>query len=278
MKWKTTLLFFMGIICLCNHAGLAQVPSPPPLGAVAAGTGSISGRVLVQGKPVARVRLALQRVLINSMVASSAVRSESDAEGRYKFSGLAAGSYTINPLSSVYIRGTGMPGDAATVTLGDGEQATDVDIPLKRGGVVTGKITDADGNPVVARFVQIERVDGPRGLPPIGVLLPVDFTTDDRGVYRYYGVPPGKYRVSCGDGEGSFRQGTPGKTYPRTFHLDAADQAMATIIEVAEGSEVTGVDIRLGRATKTYMIAGTAVDADTNQPVGGSQSRLICRP
>jgi protocatechuate 3,4-dioxygenase beta subunit len=273
MKWTKRVLFFIGLICLCDDAGLAQAAAS---GAVPAGTASVSGRVLLQGKPLARVHLGLQRGSTGFTTLTNAVRSETDAEGRYKFSGLTAGSYSINPLSSVYIWADGTPEAASNITLDDGEQATDVDISLKLGGVVTGKVVDADGNPVVARFVQIDRADGPyRGMPPLGVLTFVDFSTDDRGIYRYYGVPPGKYRVSCGDGEGSFRQGSPGKTFPRTFHPDVAEQAMATIIEVGEGSETTGVDIRLGRATTTYSITGRVVDADTNQPVGGISITLM---
>jgi hypothetical protein len=266
MKWTKSLLSLIGLICLCDRAGQAQVA---PSGVNAAGTGSISGRVLVKGEPIARVRLALQRGS-NSLAMPSAIRGESDAEGRYKFSGLAAGSYTIIPLSSVFVWGEGRPGEAAnTITLGDGEQATEVDLSLKRGGVVTGKVTDADGNPVIARFVQVDRVDAPRGMPPIGFLTSVDFTTDDRGVYRYYGVPPGRYRVSCGEVEGLLRTGASGKAFPRTFHPDVSEQGLATVIEVGEGTEMTGVDIRLSPAVKTYSIAGRVVDADTNRPMTG---------
>jgi hypothetical protein len=79
---------------------------------------------------------------------------------------------------------------------------------------------------------------------------------------------PGKYRASAGEGPGSIRQNTGGrKSFSRTFHPDATEVSRATVIEVGEGKEVTGVDIRMSAAVKTYVIVGRAVDAETNQPV-----------
>ncbi|MEP7271182.1 MAG: carboxypeptidase-like regulatory domain-containing protein [Acidobacteriota bacterium] len=265
MKSRGRLLFYSGLALLIGHQVAAQVTMPAPS---TPGTGSVSGRVLVQGSPVSGVHLSLQRGPIGSMVAPNAMRSESDAEGRYRFSGLAAGSYQVNPVSSVYVWGEGRPGSPAmTITLSDGEQATDVDVTLRRGGVVMGKITDQDGIPIVERFVQIDSVGAQPGMPPVGIMMGMQFMTDDRGVYRYYGVPPGKYRVSCGEGEGSFQMGMRGKLFPRTFHPDVTDQSLATIIEVGAGTELTGVDIRLSPPLKTYTIGGRVVDSDTGQPV-----------
>ena len=47
------------------------------------------------------------------------------------------------------------------------------------------------------------------------------------------------------------------KSYPRTFHPDTTEVSQAKIIEVSEGSEVTGVDIQLSPPVKTYSIVGT---------------------
>ena len=80
--------------------------------------------------------------------------------------------------------------------------------------------------------------------------------SDDRGEYRFYGVPPGRYFVSAGDGSGR---------YPYTLHPGVTDARQATVIEVMEGAEVTGVDIRFGVPRKTYTIAGRAVDAETGK-------------
>src|SRR5262249_48133280 len=53
-----------------------------------------------------------------------------------------------------------------------------------------------------------------------------------------------------------------------TFHPDATDESRAKVIEVAEGTETTGVDIVVGMK-RTNDIAGRVVDADTGEPVVG---------
>jgi hypothetical protein len=93
---------------------------------------------------------------------------------------------------------------------------------------------------------------------------------DDRGVYRVFGVVPGKYRVSVGE-EGSNRVRPDQRLgpYSRTFHPDTTDESKATVIEVGEGTEATGVDIKLAPRIKTYVVSGQVIDAETRQPAQG---------
>jgi hypothetical protein len=83
--------------------------------------------------------------------------------------------------------------------------------------------------------------------------------TDDRGVYRIYGLPPGRY-VICAGGVGDGKFAT-------TWHPDTTDEKQARIIEIKEGGEVTEADIRFGSARKTYEVAGRVVDRETGKPV-----------
>jgi hypothetical protein len=102
--------------------------------------------------------------------------------------------------------------------------------------------------------------------------------TDDRGVYRLYGLPPGRY-VICAGGEGwgdPFRGG--GGKFPRTYHPDTTDEKQARVIEIKEGSEVTDVDIRFGSARKTYEAAGRVVDKETGKPVPRSYVSCSSKP
>jgi len=95
--------------------------------------------------------------------------------------------------------------------------------------------------------------------------------TDDRGIYRIYGLPAGRYIISAG-GEWSYSHSK--RKYPETFHPDATDRDHAKIIEVKEGAEVVNIDIRLGAGRGTHEVTGRVVDAETGQPL--PQVAVIC--
>jgi protocatechuate 3,4-dioxygenase beta subunit len=66
---------------------------------------------------------------------------------------------------------------------------------MMRGAVITGRVLDEDGEPLVRATVAVERyqyVRGERQLVAAG-----GAATDDRGVYRVFGLSPGEYYVSA---------------------------------------------------------------------------------
>src|SRR5205085_5127205 len=102
----------------------------------------------------------------------------------------------------------------------------DVDFRLERGGVVTGRVTDAEGNPVIGIGVSLLSADNPAPRAANVNIDPRGHMTDDRGVYRIYGLPAGRYRVSAGqsgEGSGAISFGSR-KLYRRTFYPDATDR------------------------------------------------------
>jgi hypothetical protein len=98
------------------------------------------------------------------------------------------------------------------------------------------------------------------------------FQTDDRGVYRIYGLIAGRYVLSAGgDGASNLVR----TKSPETFYPDATNWAYAKVIEVKEGAEVSGIDIRLGAGRERYEAAGRVVDAETGNPL--PRVSVICR-
>jgi hypothetical protein len=92
--------------------------------------------------------------------------------------------------------------------------------------------------------------------------------TDDRGVYRMFGVPAGRYTVSTGIGRETFYMtAISGRAaYKQVFHPDVTDAAKATVIEVSEGSETGNVDIALGHSLPTFAASGHVLD-ESGRPV-----------
>ena len=162
-------------------------------------TAAISGVVLTdesQPRPLRRAR-----VMINGPVGNTAITED---DGTFAFKGLPPGTYTIRAVKDGYVsmdfgaKRTGRRG--TSITLAQGATAN-VAISLPRGGVITGVITDFDslpapGVPVQILVLRFNSRNGQRELiERIGVSGPP--VTDDRGVYRAYGLPVGDYVVSA---------------------------------------------------------------------------------
>ncbi|MCI0337508.1 MAG: hypothetical protein L0226_08025 [Acidobacteria bacterium] len=235
-------------------------------------TASISGRVTIGDTPAAGVAVILTQGERHSST-QTYNKTKTDTEGRYHVGGLTAGHWVVHVTSPVYI-----PTDKANrpslerlVTLDEGEMCEGVDISLVRGGVITGRVTDADGKPVIAEQVNLVLIDEQKRKKPVDNHLDWEFRrTDDRGVYRIFGLQSGRYLVSVGeniseDGNSRASRGN----YPLSYHPDATDDVEAKIVEIHEGEEATNVDIKLGRKPKTYKASGRVVDAETGKPSDG---------
>jgi protocatechuate 3,4-dioxygenase beta subunit len=229
-------------------------------------TASITGRVTIGEKAAPGVT-----VIANLLASSSTLVAQTvtDAEGKYRLHGLTPTGITIAVYAPTYVAPSApMFAQGRMVLLSADENVEDVDFKLTRGGVITGRITDADGKPVDDR-VTLTRVDD-RGEPVRGPTRPPNpfvYATDDRGIYRVYGLAAGRYKVSVGDG-GSLAILRSGY-YQKTYHPDTTDGAKAAIIELGEGGEAKNIDINVGPRSRTYAVSGRIMDADTNQPIAG---------
>jgi protocatechuate 3,4-dioxygenase beta subunit len=269
LRHSATLLFllaFTGQFVAVTCQSRSTTKTPP---------GSISGRITVNGKGVGGMSVGARpsNSFSPSVISTKAI---TDADGNYRINDLGAGSYDITPISPAYVESTAAtPGTrirSKTVLLSAGENVTGIDFSLARGGVITGKVTDADGRPVIEERIQVIREDeanrrGQAGPPSVAG----GFQTDDRGIYRVYGVPPGRYRVAVGqDGDNGFPGPRMGHvTYKRTYYPDASDVTNAQLVEITEGSEASNIDIVVGRTLPGFVAAGRVIEGETGQPVPG---------
>ena len=128
----------------------APTPGLPPRDAVQrpqTGTARIRGRVVAAGSnaPLRRVQIVLQ--LLGSP--QSGRVTNTDAEGRYEFTELPAGRFSVSASRPGYVRlqyGQRRPYESGTpIALSAGETITAIDFALPRGGVISGRITDEGG-------------------------------------------------------------------------------------------------------------------------------------
>ena len=242
------LLIFSGVVYAHSQTTLPAKTS----------TASISGKVTIKGKAAAGIVVGVRQM--NSNNNQSRNKAVTDDQGNYKIINIPPGQYQVVAVAPVYVSED--YGRGKTILINKDETVENVNIALERGGVITGKVTDSEGRPVIEEEVTLHPTERTRGF----YYVPMSVRTDDRGIYRFYGLPPGKYRVGAGMSE-NFTGSRQRASYKLTYHPAAADVNQATVIDVTEGSEAGNVDITLGRTVAKYSAKGRIVDGQTGQPV-----------
>ncbi len=158
--------------------------------------GRLAGRVVASdtGRPIKRAR-----VFVNAAELPGGRGMLTDDSGAYEFTDLPAGRYAITASKSGYVQlsyGQRRPLQAGTpVQLVEGQQLRGLDFALPRGGVISGRVSDESGEVmpgVVVSIMRYQYQQGDRRLVPAG-----QGQTDDRGVYRVWGLNPGDYYISA---------------------------------------------------------------------------------
>jgi len=259
-----TLTILAAAAALAADLAVAQQPRPnPPLRprrdrpaeSTAVGTARLAGRVVAAdtGRPLKRARVSVQ--LSEGRLTKAAV---TDENGRFSVSSLPAGKYSVSATKTGYVTmaagqrralRSGIP-----VELGDGQAITNIDLRLPRGGVITGRINDEDGEPLARATVRVMRFQylrGERRLVPAG-----SDQTDDRGEYRVFGLPPGEYVVTAVVGTFErFMRTTSGDALPPesdeplnyapTYYPGVTAATEAGRVVVVAGQEQAGIDFAL---------------------------------
>ena len=272
------LLLIAIILAAAAGASSQTAPQAPPVT-----TGSITGRVTLAGKPASNVTMILSRStpdafknIASIFEAKPVNKTTTDTDGVYRFEQLAAGRYSVATYAPAYVappEPTSAWPPGRVINVAEGQAVEHEDFALTRGAVVTGRITDAQGRPAIGEMVAVSSADKNKSAEAIDPLAGTPFgktmyITDDRGIYRVYGLPAGSYVVSVGGVANSpMSLGGKARYNQQTFHPGVTDKAQATIVEIKEGGEATGIDIRLGLPSLTYKASGKIVDAATGKPV-----------
>jgi hypothetical protein len=238
------------LLSILVSAQTAPKEAPP-------GNGTVAGRVTVDGQAGRGVAVSL---VPHGDRSAPGVQVRCDGEGRFRFTGVAAGRYLLQPLAPAHVldgvSDYGMPGKQISVE--EGERVENLDLALKRGGVITGRATDEENRPVIAAAVIVDYFDARGQRMLLYAMQTRRFATDDRGVYRLFGLPAGRYKVSIF---------TPTANRPlRVYHPGTTDEGQAKSVEVASGGVVENADIKVIRPSQTFEVAGRVTD-ESGQPV-----------
>ncbi len=240
-------------------------------------TGVITGKVTIKGKGASDITVVLRADDFNSNEPASR-KVTTDQEGNYQITNVAPGAYQVAPIAPASvisgptssIGSRGFPGPGKSLIIAEGETIQNVNFALISGGVITGKVTDSEGQPLIEQNINLTPVGKNDQVLPVYPGQLQNVLTDDRGIYRVFGLPKGRYRVSAGQSqEGPFGRGPSRSRYRETFYPAGNDASKATIIEVSEGSEATNIDITVstGLTNDAHDVSGRIVDGATGKPV-----------
>lgn len=213
-------------------------------------TGAITGRVVNEsGQPLANVSVSVRGY--GAVGQSRATTTDSD--GHFKVGDLDPIGYLVAASAPSYTTPPRDPNNPQVTYYRVGDS---VRLELVKGGVITGVVTKPLGEPVVAVRIRAQMIRDANGRPPRYWPIINERTTDDRGIYRIYGLVPGTYVVFAGGGA-SLRfnrtaYDTDAPTYaPSSTRNDAAE------ITVGAGQEIANVDIRY-RGEPGHAVSGFA--------------------
>ncbi len=234
--------------------------------------GAITGRIIgPDGQPMADAGVHAYRIGERLGVGHTAAAS--DDAGNFKLTGLSPAAYIIRAQAPGYVEAGGAIENSFHHI---GETVT---INMVKGGVITGRVTDETGEPMAGLTVKPQRLRDPEGkqarsgVEPYGTGVGV---TDDRGIYRVYGLRPGVYIVGVGGGSSYSLDDAQIKRDAPTYYPSATRDTAAEI-NLGAGEEISGIDIR-HRGDRGRIVSGsvstTSGEIESSSPNNSVTVRL----
>lgn len=268
-------------LCVMLVAGVSAAqqrdvrPTAKPAPVTPAGKGTDVSVVVVSddqaARPLRRVSVSLQLGLLS---APRTVVTNDD--GRAVFTAVEPGNYLLIAFKPGYVRtyyGSRTPGRGPGVAVAvlAGKPVPELRLKVPRGAVIAGTVRSVNGRPAANQMVQVVSPNALKNLSleAISESTTSTATTDDRGMYRVYGLAPGSYIVSVSSAgmREEFRQVT-----AEQVQWASALSASGTL---QAASEPPPPAPSAPASFSTVFYPGTAVAADA-QPVAveAGQERL----
>ena len=270
----------LAIMAMATAGAAGQIIAPPrdrSNASASTGTATVSGRVVdaQTGNAIARARVRLDW----SGSGSTGPSVTTDSSGRFSFTRLPAGSFMIVVEKSTFLF-TRYPTPRQTfrtssrpVPIADGQTIDDIVVPMYHGGVITGRVVDATGDPVEGVMIQALRLSkGGTPQPRSGT------TSNDVGEFRVARLDPGEYLLLATPQQSFQPNGASSPPEPlptMTFYPGVASITDAQPIAIVRGTMVTGIDLQLveGQAAR---VSGRLVDPAGQAITNNAQ--ILVRP
>lgn len=241
----------------------------------------IAGTVVskTDGHTLGRARVAIGNVKNPQKILSTLTVDD----GKFEFTGLAAGKYFLQGDKRGYVQGSYDQHEqfSTAIVTGAGIDTENLVLRLSPAAYITGKVLDENGDPVRHATVNLYRVNRQEGVSQItGVRATV---ADDLGAYELGPQDPGTYYVSASstpwyaihpvtrpanstDGVGGRVDPALDVVYPITYYSDVTEADSATPIQV-RGGERAQIDIHLNPVPALHLFFHASADPQNGMQV-----------
>lgn len=242
------------LLSVMATASRAQSTAPQNM-EVGSQSGTLGGLVVNQaGEPLTSATVYVSTPGLDSSGRSAKV----DANGIFKIEGLDVGVYSVFAAEPGFVLYPPLSLERRYYHTGDFVRLT-----LIKGGVITGTVTTAENAPVVAAAVRAFRVKDENGQLVPNLIQTSERLTDDRGIYRIYGLMPGLYVVSVGGQPRAYSGVMSPYDGDAPTYAPSATRDTASEIVVRSGGE-TIVDIQY-RGDPGHALSGTVSGVSESQ-------------
>jgi protocatechuate 3,4-dioxygenase beta subunit len=258
--------FLIAFCCLVAAAFASQNASQKNASGV-----TIQGKVLQEpgGQPI---RKANVRFSARDGQSNGEYSDTTDADGRFKVDDVKPGRYMATVEHPGFVQSASRK-RPASVLVQPGQDATDLVFYMQPGAVITGKVTDLDGDPM--RDVAISALRVGSALRGMNFHDSGNAATNDLGEFRIPGLRAGRYTITANPPQGlrvlhAERKDNAKENliYTTTYYPGTLYKEQAVAAEVHSGGEAP---VNFGvLASAAYRVAGTVVGV----PSGAAMTQI----
>jgi Carboxypeptidase regulatory-like domain len=227
----------------------------------------------VQGKVVEEVSgQGIRKVIVRLSKDGGEPHQEyvtaTDAFGHFRIEGILPGEYSVTVTHLGFLLSSSET-RAQPITVASGQSVKDLLYKMQATGIITGKITEADGDPLQGVSVWVTPVGRNANAIPTdesseGELRPTSGTTNDLGEYRIANLPAGQYIVQAElrgmppppDPADKGKQRDRG-VYALTYYPGTAEEKSATPVRVTSGGTAfANFNVLVSRS---YRVSGSVI-------------------
>jgi len=248
---------------LLSAAASAGIAINPPAGAsLSETTQLLTSTAAARGLPIQAP--GIQNIVTRAVGPQTWPTTITDRDGRFTFSDVNPGRYTVRAVREGFfgkpVNGAYPPTAWVDIVVAE-KETKQASLSMAQGAILAGRVYDSSGATFSNAAVQLFSVAYQTGF---ALLQPAiagpPKTSDDRGEYRLFWIPPGDYYLGATP---AARAGGPGSAFQpgeRTFYPNATRMNEAIPITIRGGEDLRGMDINLSKVP-LFRIAGTVTNS-----------------